>query len=67
MRPLHPVYRKIYRISRYTLNVSLPAEYLRRHGLEEGDEVEMQEQEDGSVLLKFLKQTTQPQAEEANA
>ena len=65
MRPLppmhlsHPVYRKIYRISRYTLNVSLPVEYLRRHGLEEGDEVEMREQEDGSVLLKFLKQEAQ--------
>jgi antitoxin component of MazEF toxin-antitoxin module len=63
MRPLHPVYRRIYRGSRYTQAVSLPADYLRRHGLEEGDEVEMHEQEDGSVLLRFLKH---PQLETAS-
>jgi hypothetical protein len=63
MRPIHPVYRKIFRINRYTLNMSLPAEFLRRRGLGEGDEVELHEQEDGSMLLKFLKRAVQPQAE----
>jgi hypothetical protein len=64
MRIPHPVYRKLHRMSRYTLHVSLPADYLRRHGFVEGDEVELQELADGSVRLRFLK-LLQPQAEPA--
>jgi hypothetical protein len=65
MRPLHPVYLKLRRTNRYTRGVSFPAEYLRRHGLEEGDELEWIEDPDGSVRLRFTKLPQQQPVEAA--
>jgi hypothetical protein len=59
MRPFHPVYLRLRRTNRYTRGVSFPAEYLRRHGLEEGAELEWIEEEDGSVRLRFMKLRSQ--------
>ncbi len=55
MRLPHPVYRKIYRFGRYSKVMSLPADFMRRNGFDDCDEVEIQEQEDGRMLVTFLK------------
>jgi hypothetical protein len=55
MRPLHPLYRKLCRTNRYTTRLTVPADFLQRHGLENGDEIEWTEEADGTVRLRFIK------------
>jgi hypothetical protein len=58
MRPNHPVCLRLRRTNRYTRRLAVPAEYLQRHGLGEGDEVEWNEEADGTVRLRFIRQQT---------
>ena len=54
-RPVHPIYLRLCKMTKFTLRLSPPAEYLQRHGLVEGDEFEWVEELDGSVRLRPLR------------
>jgi bifunctional DNA-binding transcriptional regulator/antitoxin component of YhaV-PrlF toxin-antitoxin module len=45
-----------------TLRIQIPHEFKRRLGLSEGDTVVWEEEADGSVKLKFVRQTAELEA-----